>query len=838
MAADEQASERAASVAMEAERIVYTRRSTTTKITRRTSVSGPAASSNRDNNNENDHQIGAGAEVEAERSSKRRQPGNQRRKGAADNGAGAAERMFAANNSAPAAQPTSVVVTRPSGNGGGSSVQLSQTQSDARHHHYQPEQQQQQPQRQQQQHQRNSDDGQQQQKVRRLLIREPPLPPASIRRLDNNYASGNIRSGCETGAAAPETSSSSGQPRQHQQQPQRMLTGGRPNRQQPQEQQLLLLNGAGDDDDDGTEERLAARNRHCDPHYYYHHYCDSQLSAARSLAAPALMAANERYDRYAGAADYDENILLFATEHSNQPEQQQQAKPKLKRSHLSSSYSTPSIAGRHCRMATGRFVNYYPSWRQTQSPATCNTNQYSFHVPFEQQLHSAAGQRTASNNMHYRTTRYGFVAPAERVVRDPSSASRQSFRSQEMLHLPSLLKLSCAPATPSATTAAAGRQTPLVVDQSERSSRFGYENIDYAVEDSGYFQAPPSSNNNNNNNKSEPLLLCRPTTKTTATAERARATSANYLNVHSGVRIAEAEGFDNPFKPGTQLSWEADMMVKLMARGYPIQELPQLIEAAKQVARARSHEQHQQQQQRQPEKESAVVEKQLISGANKRAPRKPSRQNAATTTIVRDRNKSSDDLRIVADNSKQIWASSLSRAKSMPRFNAIPSDAVAANERDSDSIDKLIASIEKEMSEILSQNPPLGKSSGEKSKTLPGIYQGAPGGKDLQDEQHVLEKESAKTLSDTRLFNSAVRMPKLAGKQPKVSNRNNNNNNNKTGNKSKNRRLTKSANRTGDDHNNKSSGDLNDNDADASSQQQQGNQVIMKRSRSECCKIH
>lgn len=40
---------------------------------------------------------------------------------------------------------------------------------------------------------------------------------------------------------------------------------------------------------------------------------------------------------------------------------------------------------------------------------------------------------------------------------------------------------------------------------------------------------------------------------------------------------------DNPFKPGTLLSWEADLMVRLMTRGYPVKDLPELVRRAKET---------------------------------------------------------------------------------------------------------------------------------------------------------------------------------------------------------------------------------------------------------------
>lgn len=41
------------------------------------------------------------------------------------------------------------------------------------------------------------------------------------------------------------------------------------------------------------------------------------------------------------------------------------------------------------------------------------------------------------------------------------------------------------------------------------------------------------------------------------------------------------DGRDNPFKPGTELSWEADLIVRLYKKGHPLSEVPLLLESIK-----------------------------------------------------------------------------------------------------------------------------------------------------------------------------------------------------------------------------------------------------------------
>lgn len=208
------------------------------------------------------------------------------------------------------------------------------------------------------------------------------------------------------------------------------------------------------------------------------------------------------------------------------------------------------------------------------------------------------------------------------------------------------------------------------------------------------------------------------------------------LKAHVVAWRSEAQlDHENPFKPGTELSWEADLMVRLIQRGYPIDELPHLVEAAKSEAAKRrskscervsgnksgvsgggflrSNLRQADQSQQQTRSDSNNQSSQLKAG-------KPNARNG-------NNNKSHSDLttnydenygwepsretqleNLHQENSKTIWANSLKRAKSMPRFNK-PEDA--------DSLDKLITSIELEISDVQERKASGGGESRDKEGT-------------------------------------------------------------------------------------------------------------------------
>lgn len=176
-------------------------------------------------------------------------------------------------------------------------------------------------------------------------------------------------------------------------------------------------------------------------------------------------------------------------------------------------------------------------------------------------------------------------------------------------------------------------------------------------------------------------------------------------------KYVDDNGCDNPFRPGTELSWEAELMVKLMRRGYPIDELPALIDSAKEAARlgsltsdanAANEPKQQQQQQQRGKLESFKVRSQSHENLSDRRARKrengrtraPNNTYAADDSSAATTDNHYDDLqasRLERQASvRAVWTGSLSRIKSVPRNIGDTSDR-------SDSIDRLIASIEREI---------------------------------------------------------------------------------------------------------------------------------------------
>jgi len=389
------------------------------------------------------------------------------------------------------------------------------------------------------------------------------------------------------------------------------------------------------------------------------------------------------------ASHYDENILLFATEHASNHNQRpdsngnQQRAQRLAEQQLQSRYQQAYLftatdgarpcaqrrpAGGHFRQQAGqqmgRFVNFYPSWRQRQSPAGGGGHNYSFHVPLN------TGQQP--QRLYQRGQRqFGFVAPSDRV---PSRATfSQSFRSRTISHLPSMVRVS--------------------------------------VEDSG-LESPESQTTETMKgcNAKGAQASCYEDFYERASICQRMKSDGDLLRVHLIDLGAMVEsGADNPFKPGTELSWEADLMVKLMKRGYPIQELPVLVRIAKGVAKERAACEVRQPQPMVAPKQTGnggELEVRAVGETGQRAAhlrREDFKQTQELTGEWKQvgaancerltRGKSINDLDSAAG--KQIWAASLCRAKSVPRFIR------QTDGGDTDSIDKLITSIENEMSDLL-----------------------------------------------------------------------------------------------------------------------------------------
>lgn len=449
-------------------------------------------------------------------------------------------------------------------------------------------------------------------------------------------------------------------------------------------------------------------------YHHYDYYTDSELTSSQEQQNPNEQQLNH-YD--------DENILLFATEHDNNkpknvrkssstsggnqqrgvtkttPEKQQQLPFPQKNSstRINSTNHQYSSLYNNAPQQTGKFVNYYPSWRQTQSP-TSHYQNYSFHVPSMNQHHHL----NPSQQQLYQP-RYSFVAPVERIYVTPGGRFKQSFKSQTISHLPTMMKVSVEETT-TATTTKANKTTPIMLSPNNTYNNIGASSFE------DFYDKPSYGYNTN-----------------TANDQYLMKSDRDLLKAHV-VDLRHDQGFDNPFKPGTELSWEAEMMVRLMKRGYPIQELPILVETAKHLARERqkinnynslsrinnssareyidnegilnanNEEQQVVSMGKKPTNSKAVMNQvgTAADSSNKR--------NQKSENFIRlKRQSSQNDLNL--SSGKQVWANSLSRTKSMPKFssatNQTSNKAQYDVDCDTDSIDKLITSIENEMADLI-----------------------------------------------------------------------------------------------------------------------------------------
>lgn len=425
-------------------------------------------------------------------------------------------------------------------------------------------------------------------------------------------------------------------------------------------------------------------------YHQYDYYTDSDLTCSQKETQQL-----NHYD------DEEENILLFATEHDSSsnnnaeksstngnqqrvarvtPESRIHSQPP---SQLQVNNSKKSSTSHHqySRLLynnapqTGRFVNYYPSWRQTQSP-TSHYKNYSFHVPLHQQQH----------HYHLRQpvyqARYSFVAPVERTYVTPGGRFKQSFKSQTISHIPNMIKVSVEETT--------GRQKKTT------TSKAATNNNNNSFED--YYVKPHSAGLVNIDDNSDKYFM---------------KSEGDLLKAHV-IDLRHDKGYDNPFKPGTELSWEAEMMVRLMKRGYPIQELPVLVETAKHLAKERTKESLFKSNDSSAKERVKSYDDAYDNGDGDdgmiNQPRRVMNKNnlpPPTLTTTNKRNKQmqhqkseTSKLRLQSSQSdlssgKQIWANSLSRTKSMPRFSNYSSNS--EYHQDIDSIDKLITSIENDL---------------------------------------------------------------------------------------------------------------------------------------------
>jgi len=427
---------------------------------------------------------------------------------------------------------------------------------------------------------------------------------------------------------------------------------------------------------------------------------------------------------------YDENIILFATEHSqnnnnnnnnnNNCEHKQDSKQRRQagrqeaaelqaapvrasvRSVLrrgSKAHESPAGAGTAAGLGAGlgasaavfpperarscapmgRFVSAYPSSRQPVyekgARSVAGPQPYAFHVPAGWQrasspllssgsqlalgapLSSLGGRQQGAATPHppprssssaaAKQLHYGYVAPSNKV----DAKFNPSLRSKTIEHIPSMVQVSLQEATqsPAAPRWPAGDEPAPEVAAGKLAGERPLEQVVNAGD--------------------KHLLQVRPL-------------GPNSL------------GHENPFKPGTELSWQADLMVRLIQRGYPIGELNLLVAAAKQL-RDHRRRHHWQSCDR------------FAAGSGPVGAREPLEANGSQWAASKSRGAAdcpSEERAQWAESPKRVWASSLARAKSLPRIvGGQPADS--GRPLAGDSLDELITSIEREMARLLQASP-------------------------------------------------------------------------------------------------------------------------------------
>jgi hypothetical protein len=406
----------------------------------------------------------------------------------------------------------------------------------------------------------------------------------------------------------------------------------------------------------------------------------------------------------------------------------------------------------------GRFVNYYPASRQP-SPSRRQPSPYAFHVP-PAAHHYHHYQRASSSNDYHR--------PQQQVAHGNGLAPSSPSDAYANLSPSTMTGLGSASGAEACSPQAGGggsfselaghdeielahgpQQRPATgAAPAARQTHYGYVAAADRVAAATASQQGLARFNKSLRSRTIPHLSSM--VQVTMDDELAAANGAlapavsdsNLLKRHVVVWRRNGElDHDNPFKPGTQLSWEADLMVRLIKRGYPIDQLPSLVEAAKLEAAARAKQQqlaagagadydgpgagqeeerYDQQQRRQRRRQrddestptggflksnlrqankaaagyatGAANPSRPISGAHSHlnlmpAGGKPT-DNAAQPPGLHE-HRSGRQSALAPDECKAIWANSLRRAKSVPRFSH--------SEPDADSLDKLITSIEMEI---------------------------------------------------------------------------------------------------------------------------------------------
>lgn len=383
--------------------------------------------------------------------------------------------------------------------------------------------------------------------------------------------------------------------------------------------------------------------------------------------------------------------------------------------HLPGGISTrlaPSLSSMSVTQATGRFVNYYPPSRQTQSPPTSTSHyrNYSFHVP----LYMQRSPMNYHNHHHQQQHHYYHYPPhSNQYPSRPQSPafSRQSSSRYAYAKLPPQQQSRQGPADEVSDAVVESDQdyvlqTPIISKPFNKSIRSQtIHNLNSTILDNPYEQRRDPLKLDDDANQIEDAYNLR------RRSLRCMASEGDLLRTDI-VRYCDG-GWDNPFKPDTELSWEADVMVRLMKRGYPISELTKLVEAAKLYKTDVNGESQQKQATHNLRQETSGKR---TTGALNQAKTKSSysldrkcdqslSREKDLTGNKTDRNKilrrqsSVNQLDDKKSASKQVWADTLKRTKSMPRFTL----------EDADSLDKLITSIENEISSLLDEEKVNGK---------------------------------------------------------------------------------------------------------------------------------
>lgn len=356
---------------------------------------------------------------------------------------------------------------------------------------------------------------------------------------------------------------------------------------------------------------------------------------------------------------------------------------------------TPSLSSMCVTQPTGRFVNYYPPTRQMQSPPTSTSQyrNYSFHVPLYMQRSPLSHQQ----QQRYFNQQHSNQYPSR--VQSPAF-SRQSSSRYTYAKLPPQ-QLTHGRLAEAVNIVESDQEhilpislTPKPLNKFTRSQTI--HNLSSKTPNNPYEQRQDPTKLDDDSQLEDAYDLRRGSLRCMA--------SEGDLLRRDIVRYCDG-GRDNPFKPDTELSWEADIMVKLMKRGYPIAELTRLVEAAKSYKFDNGN--HHPQNQRLPSRAGQDAE--TTGAPNQREDRRghaqekkcnqlSGREDLSVAKAECDRGicrrSSVNQLDEKRSECKQVWADTLKRTKSMPKFTL----------NDTDSLDKLITSIENEISSLLERD--------------------------------------------------------------------------------------------------------------------------------------